>query len=121
MILESILAALVPSGVDAVKSLAGGLARKFGGLSVDDEIKLDGANVERLKALAQLDNPGGTPSQWVVDVRASFRYIGAAVSIVAGVGMLFMYPASSEIALQLISIPFSFIFGERMLMTLKGK
>jgi hypothetical protein len=121
MIIESLIAALMPAGVDAVKSIAGGLGRKFGGLSVDDEVKLDNSQVERLKALALLDNPGGTPSQWVVNLRASFRYIGAGVSILAGVGLLFVNPALSSVSETLISVPFSFIFGERMLMNLKGK
>jgi len=117
----SVIAALLPAGVDALKGLFGGIARKWGGLSVDDEIKLDQAQVSKLEALAKLDNPAGTPSQWVVDLRASFRYIGAGVSILAGVGILFYSPAIAEIGIQLISIPFSFIFGERMLIALKTK
>lgn len=122
MIIESsLLAALLPAGVDALKTLFGGVARKFGGLSVDDEIKLDAAQVSKLQALAQLDTPTGTPSQWVVDLRASFRYIGAGVSILGGMVLLFTVPTLAEVALSLISIPFSFIFGERMLLTLKAK
>lgn len=121
MILESLIAALLPAGIDAVKSVAGGLGRKFGGLSVDDEVKLGSANVERLKALASLDSVSGTPSQWVVDLRASFRYIAAGVSIVGGITLFFVNPLLSELAGQLVTLPFSFIFGERMYLNFKGK
>lgn len=117
-ILETaVISALLPAGVDAIKSLFGAASRKWVGLSVEDQIKLDNANVEKLKALAQLDNPGGTPSQWVVDLRASFRYVGAGASILGGLYGLFS-GLDSEVSAQLISIPFSFIFGERMLLTL---
>lgn len=121
MILESILAALLPAGIEAVKSVAGGLGRRWGGLSVDDEIKLDAAQVSKLQALATLDTPGGTPSQWVVDLRASFRYIAAGVCILGGTCLFFVNPLLSELAGSLVSMPFSFIFGERMMLSLKGK
>jgi len=122
MILETaLISSLVPAGVDLIKGLFGGIARKWGGLSVDDEIKLDAAQVSKLQALAQLDNPQGTPSQWVVDLRASFRYIAAGVCIGGGTALFFVAPGLAELAAQLVTIPFSFIFGERMLLTLKGK
>lgn len=117
----SIIAAIAPAAIDAVKTLFGGLARKVGGLSVDDEIKLLNANVDKLKALAGLDNPVGTPSQWVVDLRASFRYIGAGISMAIGGLVIFYAPADIKpLGIDLISAPFSFIFGERLYMGLKG-
>lgn len=119
MIIESIIAMLAPAGVDAIKSLAGGLSRKFAGLSVEDEIKLGEAQTEKLKALAALDTVTGSPSQWVVDTRASFRYIAAGVSIVGGLVGLFMAPILADLWTQLITLPFSFIFGERMYLNLK--
>lgn len=122
MILETALAtSLIPAGVDLLKSLFGGVARKFGGLSVDDEIKLDQAQVSKLTALATLDTPVGVPSQWVINLRASFRYLAAAVCIGGGVSLFFINPGLSELAAQLVTIPFSFIFGERMYLTLTGK
>ena len=81
-IIQNILAALLPVGVDAAKAVIG----RFGGgvrpTNIDEQIKLDGSQVDKLKALATLDNPYGTPSQWVVDLRASFRYIAAAIVII---------------------------------------
>lgn len=120
-ILETaLISALAPAAIDAVKGLFGALQRKFIGLSVDDQIKLQTADVERLKALATLDNPYGTPSQWVIDLRGSFRYIGAGVCILGGLSTLYLAPAFAALGVEVASAAFSFIFGERMLLAVKG-
>jgi len=114
----TILSALIPAGLDLVKQAGGAISRKWFGLSVEDEIKLRAADVDRLKAVAELDNPHGTPSQWIVDMRAAFRYVSAGVSILAGI--YFMASGQAELGMQLVSVPFGFIFGERLWMGLKG-
>jgi len=119
MLLSSILAALAPAGVELVKNLSGGIGRKIGGLSVDDEIKLKNADLEKLKTLAALDNPVGTPAQWVVDLRASFRYIACGVFILGGLSTLFWAPALAPLGIEAASVASSFIFGERMVLSLK--
>jgi len=131
-ILALILPALLPAAIDAVKGVFGAASRKWIGLSVDDQIKLEQAAIERLKALASVDQPGGTPSTWVVNLRASFRYIAACLSILSGIGLGYVglfSPAitSAEmtgvilpLATDLIGIPFSFIFGERLYFGMKG-
>jgi hypothetical protein len=122
-IFAALLPALLPSVIDAAKSLFGGLGRRIGGLSVDDEIKLAASEVDKLKALADLDTPVGTPSQWVVDLRASFRYVAAVLSICTGSFLAYKYaavPDVLEIAGVLIAAPFSFIFGERLSLGMKG-
>jgi hypothetical protein len=122
MILESIIASvLAPAAVDLVKQGFGAISRRWLGMSVDDQIKLENSSVERLKALAQLDNPGGTPSQWVVDLRGSARYVMAGVCIFAGIGVIAYMPANFEVGAQLLSMPFGFIFGERMYLSMAGK
>lgn len=127
MILEMLLSALAPAAVDMVKGAGGAIARKWFGLSVDDQIKIDNAQVGKLEALAKLDSPVGTPSQWVVDLRASFRYIAASILILAGCAILYTgyRPEVDDDSLiqlggNLMSMPFSFIFGERMWLGLKG-
>lgn len=116
MIWSTILAALVPVGVEGLKDW---ISSKTGPLpkTVDEQIKLDNADVERLKAVAQLDNPYGTPSQWVIDLRASSRYIAALVVIAGGV-VAFYIPGLPEEALLLaqeaVSIVFGFLFGQRI-------
>lgn len=126
MALETILATtLLPAGVDLVKSFFGAISRKVAGVSVDDQIKLEESGVTRLKAIAELDNPYGTPSQWVIDLRASFRYIAAAVLILAGLtiagyGASFKEASIFAAGLETAGSPFFFIFGERMWQSFKG-
>ena len=118
--IEVLLPALLPSVIDAAKSLFGGLGRRIGGLSVDDEIKLENSAVAKLEALAKLDTPVGTPSQWVVDLRSSFRYVAAGVSILTGA---YLGATGGDVNLVgvLIGAPFSFIFGERLYLGMKGQ
>lgn len=121
-ILESlILPAVLPALIDGLKNLAGGVSRRIGGLSVDDQVKLQTADVNKLEALAKLDEVKGTPSQWVVDLRSSFRYLAAGVSILGGMYLVYSNTALVELGSQLISAPFAFIFGERLYMGLSGK
>jgi hypothetical protein len=90
MILESIiLPALVPAAIDIVKTT---VERIVGvkAQTVDEVIKLRESEVNKLKALAELDNPGGNPSQWVVDLRGSFRYILASLSIISAITTLYI-------------------------------
>jgi len=131
-LLALILPSLIPAGLDAVKGLFSAAQRKWLGLTVEEEIKLEEATVKRLTALAELDNPYGTPSLWVVNLRASSRYIMAGLSILAGIGLgyaiLFHNVNLDEEAktfamatsMDLIGIPFSFIFGERLWAGMKG-
>ena len=127
MILEMLVSALAPAAIDMVKGAGAAISRKWFGLSVDDQIKIDNAQVGKLEALAKLDSPVGTPSQWVVDLRASFRYISAAVLIIAGCSVLYTGyrpdvddDSLIELGGNLMSMPFSFIFGERMWLGIKG-
>lgn len=117
MIIETIVGALVPIGAEAVKQL---IARFNSGVrptSIAEQIQLDQSEIERLKALSALDNPGGTPSQWVIDLRASSRYIGALVVISVGIGAMFVAGIDVEvkkIALEAANIAFGFLFGTRI-------
>jgi len=117
VIIESIIGALVPVGVEGIKQA---MTRFFGGVkatSIDDQIKLDNSEVEKLKALAELDKPIGQPSQWVVDLRASERYIGALAVIGVGISTLYVpvEPEIKVIALEAANIAFGFLFGSRIL------
>lgn len=121
MIETAIVSALLPAGIEAVKNIFGAVSRRWFGLSVDDQIKLESATIERLKALAQLDTPVGQPSQWVVDLRASFRYIACGLFVGAGVFKL-IWPDEvfTPLAVEAAISASSFIFGERMLLALGG-
>lgn len=123
MILETIVASLLPVGIDGIKQV---ITRVAGGpqpTNVDEVIKLDQANVERLKAVAALDNPYGNPSQWVVNLRSSFRYIASAIIILCAMACLFISgipDALRQTGLELGGVAFSFIFGDRVYLGLKG-
>lgn len=119
--LELLIPALLPAAVDGVKNLIGKFTGGFVPANIDEQIKLDNANVERLKALAALDTPVGSPSQWVVDLRASFRYIAAGALILAAVATTLIPTliAVQPIAYQAASAAFGFIFGERLIMNIK--
>ena len=115
----------LPILLDLIKSAAPAVTRKFIGVSVDDQIKLDQAGVERIKALAKLDNPYGTPSQWVVDLRGAFRYVAAIALIggglaLAGYGAVNADTEAVTAGLDLAASPFGFIFGERLVLSYKG-
>ncbi len=117
MIVESIIGALVPVGIEGIKQA---MTRFFGGVkatSIEDQIKLDNSEVEKIKALAELDKPIGQPSQWVVDLRASARYIGALAVIGVGISTLYVpvEPEIKVIALEAANIAFGFLFGSRIL------
>ena len=120
-----LLSTLLPAAVDIVKNFFGAASRRFVGLSVDDQVKLQTADVAKLEALSKLDSPHGTPSQWVVDLRSSFRYIAAGVVILIGAGMAYLGFTAKDQALivaglDLAGMPFGFIFGERLWQGLKG-
>ena len=123
MIIETIVGALVPVGVEGIKQL---IARVAGGVrptSVAEQIQLEQSEIAKLEAIAKLDNPGGTPSQWVIDLRASSRYIGALVTIAVGLSTLYvnMPEPVQMIGLQAANIAFGFLFGSRIVANFGNK
>lgn len=120
-----LLSVLVPILTDFVKGAAPAVSRRVFGESVDDTIKLANIDIERVKALAGLDNPYGTPSLWVVNLRGSFRYIAAGALILGGLGLAAYGAVVGDVyyvpaGLDLAASPFGFIFGERMMLSMKG-
>lgn len=121
MILEAIAAALVPVGVEGIKQL---ITKFTGGVrpaSIDEQIRLNDSELNKLNAIAALDNPYGTPSQWVVDLRAASRYIGALAVIAIGITSIYL-PVddyTKGIALEAANIAFGFLFGSRIMANLQ--
>lgn len=117
MLIETLLAALVPVGVEGIKQF---IANKTGTVkptTVAEQIQLDQNEIERIKVVAALDTPVGSPSQWVVDLRASARYVGALSVIAAGLTSLYVpvTPAVQALALEAANIAFGFLFGSRII------
>jgi hypothetical protein len=121
-LITTLISALVPVGVEGIKQA---ITTKLGGVkatTVDEQIKLDQNEINKLEALAKLDNPGGTPSQWVVDLRASARYLGAIGVIAAGIGSIFIPGIDATVkivALDAANIAFGFLFGTRIVASWK--
>jgi hypothetical protein len=121
MIIETIIGALVPVGVEGIKQLIGKFTGGVRPITIAEQIQLDQSEIHRIEALAKLDNPYGTPSQWVVDLRASSRYLGALTVIAVGLSTLFL-PVDSyvqRIGLEASNIAFGFLFGSRIMANLK--
>lgn len=124
MLFSTILAALIPIAAEGTKQL---ISKWTGGVratTVEEQIKLDDAEVKRLQAIAALDTPIGAPSQWVVDLRASARYIGALAVIAVGIGSLYVVgitPTVQAVALEAANIAFGFLFGSRIVSNWKPK
>lgn len=116
MLVETIVGALLPVAVESGKQL---ITKWVGGVkptTIDEQIKLEQADVARLEALARLDTPVGTPSQWVIDLRASARYLGALAVIAVGISTLYVPVQESirTLALEAANIAFGFLFGSRI-------
>lgn len=122
MLLNAILSAFVPAAIESGKQY---VQAKLGGVratTVDEQIKLDQNEVAKLEAVAKLDNPGGTPSQWVIDLRGSARYIAAILSILTGISAQFIPGLDVTIkltALDISSVAFGFLFGTRIVAHIK--
>lgn len=122
MLFETIISALVPVGIEGVKQAAAKwLGTRPKAMTVDEQLKLDNAEVERMRVIAELDKPIGNPSQWVVDLRSSARYIGALAVIAVGIGSLFIAvaPTVQAVALEAANIAFGFLFGSRIVSSFK--
>ncbi len=116
MLLETLVGALVPVAAEGIRGLVNRFAGGVKAVTIEDQIKLDQSEIAKLTAVAALDTPGGTPSQWVVDLRASARYVAAGVVILGAIGTLFA-PVPVEIqklSLEAANIVFGFLFGSRI-------
>lgn len=117
-LLSLIIPALVPVASDAARGIVGRLTGVAGAVpqNVDEEIRLLEARTRNLQAIAELDRPSGNISQWVADLRASFRYIAAGVVILAAVSTLYAPISESvaDLAWQAAQSVWAFIFGDRM-------
>lgn len=136
-IVGMVLPALLPGLLDGVKGL---FQRLFGGTKPvlpEDQIKLMKAEADKLTALAEIDKVYGQPSQWVTNLRASFRYLAAgfllALSLVV-IGFYVFHPGVKtdpefgkslygivEVLLQIDGSLFFFLFGDRVYINLKKR
>ena len=117
MLLTTLLSALLPVGVEGIKQI---ITTKMGGVkptTIAEQLQIDDSEIKKLQAVAALDNPGGTPSQWVIDLRASSRYIAAGIVILGGSACLFVPNIDFNVkalGFEAANIAFGFLFGSRI-------
>jgi hypothetical protein len=78
--------------------------------------------------VAELDKPAANISDWVADLRASFRYLAAGIILVTTMVMstvtiagLVPYSAALDTLLDMSGSVFAFMFGDRVYMSLKKR
>ena len=124
-IVSLILPALVPAFADGARGLIAKFTGGAGGQpqNIAERIELMKAEAEKLQALAALDSPTGEPSKWIVDLRASFRYIIISAIMVFTAIVVFnpdiVGAAVVAVFLDMTGACMSFVIGERMYLTLK--
>lgn len=120
-----ILPALVPAATDAARGLVAKISGGAGAQpqNVAELVQLMKAQTERLQALSELDKPEGQISQWVADLRASFRYIAVGAIELAALGAVLFHVQGEGVAvlLELAGAGMSFIIGERMYLAIGGR
>ena len=117
VLLTTLLSAVIPVSIEGIKQV---ITTKLGGVkptTVAEQLQIDDSEIKKLQAVAALDNPGGTPSQWVIDLRASSRYLAAGIVIIGGISTLFIPNMDMEVkalGFEAANIAFGFLFGSRI-------
>jgi hypothetical protein len=125
-ILATVLPGLIPAVLDGVKMIFS----KITGVSMGEpksfaeRKELYGAETERLKTLSDLDRPSGNISNWVADLRASFRYVFVGLIIIVTLAYALFYkqigvPEVWGVLSQLSGSATFFILGDRVYLGLK--
>lgn len=132
LLLSTILPALLPVATNAVKEATGKWLGSPGPRTFEESLQWLQAQVSLMEAIAKLDTVVGQPSQWVVDLRASARYIvvfaiivwAAAAYCIHGEPALVIWiegtPNPTSLGLLVNSAAF-FLLGDRLFQNIKGK
>jgi hypothetical protein len=124
-LISLILPALVPAFSDGMRGIFARLTGGAGGTpqNVTERIQLMEAEATKMQAMATLDNPTGNPSQWIVDLRACYRYvIISAILIFTGIVVFnpnIVGVSVVSIFLDMSGACMSFIIGERCYLNIK--
>ena len=127
--MSSILSLIFPAFVPALTDGFGAIINKITGnqggqpQNVEERVKLMEAEAAKLQALAALDGVNGEPSKWIVDLRASFRYVIISAIMIFTAIVVFnpdiVGASVVAIFLDMTGACMSFVIGERMYLTLK--
>ena len=125
-LLMTVLPSLLPVVMDGLKS---GISKLFGvnfgdPKSFEDYLRVEQLQIDKLKALADLDKPAEGISKWVANFRASIRYF--AVSVIIGAALIYNFlPQTYQVAAsldylnQLAGSATFFLLGDRVYLGLK--
>jgi len=75
LLLTTILPALLPVAANAAKEATSKWLGSPGPRTFEETLLWEDKSIAKMQAIAQLDTVVGQPSQWVVDLRASSRYL----------------------------------------------
>ena len=125
-LLTLLLPSLMPAFSDGFRGLVAKITGGAGGQpqNVTERIQLMEAEASKIQALASLDSVStGNPSQWIVDLRACYRYVIIS-AIILFTGVVVFVPdivGASVVAvfLDMTGACMSFIIGERCYLNLK--
>jgi hypothetical protein len=128
--LETILATILPGVLPALMDGVKMIFSKITGVSMGEpksfteRKELYTSETDRLKALSELDRPSGNISNWVADLRASFRYVFIGLIIVVTLAYALLYksigvPEVWGVLSQLSGSATFFILGDRVYLGLK--
>lgn len=130
LLLTTVLPALLPAAVDGVRGI---FTKMTGGAgaqpaNVREVIELGRLEIDKLRALADLDRPASNISQWVADLRAAARYIGVGIILLVWLAVVVLDAAglhvSEELATttsQMAKAAFFFLYGDRMYAYIRKK
>lgn len=123
--ITTLLPALIPVMADGIRGL---IARLTGGAgaqpqNVGEAIQLIEADVNKMRAMAELDRPGGAVSLWVANLRASARYL--AVYLIFSYGFAVTVAGAEPVtvanAQQMMASAFFFLFGDRVYLGIRSR
>lgn len=135
MLPAALIAALAPAALDMGRSLFSGIGRAISSKwfpdaarpqNVAEQVQLQDADTRRLEALAKLDTVAGQPSQWVVDLRASTRYIAVAAIVLSALTIALISPVYTvppetwDTVGDWAQSAFFFLFGEHAYIRTRG-
>jgi len=118
----TLVTALLPAVSDGVRGLinkwTGGAGAKPA--NVEEAVKLMGAEVDRLRALAELDKPEGV-STWVANIRALQRPTAVLLILISWIGVGFWSQDENliNITSNLAASVVFYLFGDRTYMYFK--
>lgn len=123
-ILALLLPALLPAGIDIIKSVVSRITGigQAEPRSTEERISLMQAENDRLRVIADLDRPSGEISKFTANFRALHRYLLGDLILVSTLIYILTPkpdPQTADFLLNLSASVFSFFFGDRVYLAIR--